>query len=221
MASEVGTAAGDLARRCAEATLRVMPSVNRWVAAQVLGERLGGDLSLRQLTVLYLIREETPTLGYLARRLMVTPAVVTGIVDRLEKRGYVQRRADTEDRRVVRLALTDAGRAQSLAVQQQLVAKIAARLAAYPAEQVAELLRGLALLERLLQDLEHANGHNVGVAAGTVESAPGSGVLASRYRTAARGVAAGGALVYNAKNQLFAKARGAAPSAGRRGWGMG
>jgi DNA-binding MarR family transcriptional regulator len=94
---------------------------------------------------------------------MVTPAVVTGIVDRLEKRGYVQRRADTEDRRVVRLALTEAGRAQSLAVQQQLVAKIAARLGAYPSEQVAELLRGLALLDRLLQDLEHANGHPVGV----------------------------------------------------------
>ena len=164
MASEGGTAAGDLARSCAEATLRVMPSVNRWVTAQVLGERLGGDLSLRQLTVLYLIREETPTLGYIARRLMVTPAVVTGIVDRLEKRGYVQRRADTEDRRVVRLALTEAGRAQSLAVQQQLVAKIAARLGAFPSEQVAELLRGLALLDRLLQDLEHANGHPVGVA---------------------------------------------------------
>jgi DNA-binding MarR family transcriptional regulator len=152
----------DLPCRCAEAALRVMPSFNRWATARVERDRLGGELSLRQLTVLYLIREETPTLGYIARRLMVTPAVVTGIVDRLEKRGYVQRRADAEDRRVVRLALTESGRAESLAVQDQLVEAIAARLAAYPVEEVAELGRGLALLEQVLQDLDRANGHPVG-----------------------------------------------------------
>jgi DNA-binding MarR family transcriptional regulator len=142
-----------------------MPNFHRWATAQVERERLGGELSLRQLTVLYLIREETPTLGYIARRLMVTPAVVTGIVDRLERRGYVQRRADAEDRRVVRLALTEAGRTESLAVQRQLIDEVAARLAVYPAEQIAELVNGLALLQRVLQDLEAANGHPVGAAA--------------------------------------------------------
>jgi DNA-binding MarR family transcriptional regulator len=162
MANAGSPVAGDISRRCAEAALRVMPGVNRWVQTQVIRERLGGELSLRQLSVLYLIREETPTLGYIARRLMVTPAVVTGIVDRLEKRGYVQRKADADDRRVVRLALTDVGRTESLTVQERLVEAIAARLAAHPAEDLSELSHGLALLERVLRDLETANGSPVG-----------------------------------------------------------
>lgn len=144
----------DASHRCAEAALRVLPSFNRWTTTQVVREGLGGDLSLRQLTVLYLIRQETPTLGYIARRLMVTPAVVTGIVDRLEKRGYVRRQADSEDRRVVRLALTDAGRTESVAVEEQLVKMIAGRLATHPVDQLDELTRGLALLDRVLRDGE-------------------------------------------------------------------
>jgi DNA-binding MarR family transcriptional regulator len=158
MTSEPG-AAKELPRHCAERALRVMPHFNRWATTQVLRERKGGDLSLRQLTVLYLIREETPTLGRIARQLMVTPAVVTGIVDRLERHGYVQRQPDPDDRRVVRLVLTDAGRDRSLAIEQDLVSEIAGRLALYPADQVAELERGIALLERVLGDLENANGH--------------------------------------------------------------
>ena len=163
MTSETVTGANDLSRHCAARALRVMPTFNRWATTQVLSERLGGDLSLRQLTVLYLIRDETPTLGYVARRLMVTPAVVTGIVDRLEKRGFVQRRADSDDRRVVRLVLTEAGRAQSMAIEDELVANVAKRLAHYPADQVAELERGLALLERVLVDLGQGGGEAAGL----------------------------------------------------------
>ena len=160
----------DVSRRCAEAALRVLPSFHRWTTAQVDRERLGGELSLRQLTVLYLIREETPTLGYIARRLMVTPAVVTGIVDRLEKRGYVQRKADPEDRRVVRLALTEAGRSRSLTVQATLIDRIADRLAAQPTAHLNELARGLELLERVLADLDRANGRPLAVAVADAEA---------------------------------------------------
>jgi DNA-binding MarR family transcriptional regulator len=39
-----------------------------------------------------------------------TPATVTSVVDTLERDGYVERRRDEEDRRVVRLFVTDAGR---------------------------------------------------------------------------------------------------------------
>ena len=39
-----------------------------------------------------------------------TPATVTSVVDTLVRDGYVQRRRDDEDRRVVRLFVTDAGR---------------------------------------------------------------------------------------------------------------
>jgi DNA-binding MarR family transcriptional regulator len=46
----------------------------------------------------------------LARRVMLAPATVTGIVDTLEKGGYVTRERDTGDRRIVWVVITDAGR---------------------------------------------------------------------------------------------------------------
>ena len=46
----------------------------------------------------------------LARRCFLTPATLTGVVDTLEKAGYVRRERDDADRRVVWLVLTDAGR---------------------------------------------------------------------------------------------------------------
>jgi DNA-binding MarR family transcriptional regulator len=41
-----------------------------------------------------------------------TPATVTSVVDTLVRDGYVERRRDAEDRRVVRLFVTEAGRAK-------------------------------------------------------------------------------------------------------------
>ncbi len=107
-----------------------------------------------QLTVLFLIREESATLSELARRLMITPAAVTGIVDRLEKRGYVRRLPGVADLRTVLLELTDGGRAASLAVHESLVADIAAELSTLTPDQVEELRRGLEVLDGVIQRLE-------------------------------------------------------------------
>jgi DNA-binding MarR family transcriptional regulator len=46
----------------------------------------------------------------LARRCFFTPATLTGVVDTLERAGYVRRERDESDRRVVWLVLTDEGR---------------------------------------------------------------------------------------------------------------
>lgn len=55
---------------------------------------------------------EDPGLSHreMARRLWLTPATLTPVVDALEQAGHVERRRDPDDRRVVRLHLTDAGR---------------------------------------------------------------------------------------------------------------
>ena len=53
-------------------------------------------------------KEERP-MSALAGALACDPSNVTGIVDRLEARGLIRRRASTEDRRVKRLALTSRG----------------------------------------------------------------------------------------------------------------
>jgi DNA-binding MarR family transcriptional regulator len=143
----------ELADVCAEQALRLAPQLNRWATARVVQQRYGGDLSLRQVTALYLIRREPATIGHLARRMMVTPAVATGLIDRLEKRGYATRTNDPHDRRRIRLALTEAGKAVSVAVEQALVADIAARLVDFTPAELADLSRGLLLLDRAVGSL--------------------------------------------------------------------
>ena len=141
----------------ARAVLQVAPRLNRWAEARALQSDRGSDLSLRQLSALSVIEDETTTLGDVARRLMVTPAVVTGLIDRLERRGYVRRVSGGSDRRRVHLALTEEGRAVSGFVEDHLVREIAQRMASYGPGELRDLERGLDVLARLAADLESAS----------------------------------------------------------------
>jgi DNA-binding MarR family transcriptional regulator len=134
----------------------LLPRFTRWAQARTLQTRIGGDLSLQQLTVLYLIRTEGATLSAMARRLMVAPTVLTGIVDRLEKRGFVRRENDPLDRRKLRLCLSDEGHSVSLAVERALVSEVSGEMAGLSADELADLGRGLAILERVFRGLEAA-----------------------------------------------------------------
>lgn len=53
--------------------------------------------------------DEMPTLGAIAKHIDVTPAVVTGLVDRLERVKAIERVKANGDRRTVHLRLTDRG----------------------------------------------------------------------------------------------------------------
>lgn len=55
-------------------------------------------------------RHDGQTLAGLSRALLVTAGNVTGLVDRAERDGVVERRPDPEDRRASRVWLTDRGR---------------------------------------------------------------------------------------------------------------
>jgi DNA-binding MarR family transcriptional regulator len=65
-----------------------------------------------QLRVMFTIRQRCePTTGELAEELRVRPATLSGLADRLEKNGFARRWTDPNDRRVVRIGLTDQGTA--------------------------------------------------------------------------------------------------------------
>jgi DNA-binding MarR family transcriptional regulator len=73
---------------------------------------LSVDLTMPQLKVLLTVfHGGGSTSSQLARVLGVGLSTVTGIVDRLHESGMVTRFEDPEDRRVTRVALTEAGRA--------------------------------------------------------------------------------------------------------------
>ncbi|HMD02690.1 MAG TPA: MarR family transcriptional regulator, partial [Candidatus Baltobacteraceae bacterium] len=68
------------------------------------------DLSPQQTYALKLLAVEPPlTMGALAEMLGCDASNVTSIVDRLETRGFVERRSSDTDRRVKALVLTEAG----------------------------------------------------------------------------------------------------------------
>lgn len=70
------------------------------------------DVSLKEYDVLYaLAKSDDPVrLTDLHRRVLLSQPALSRLVDRLVERGLVERREDAGDRRVVRLALTPAGR---------------------------------------------------------------------------------------------------------------
>lgn len=65
-----------------------------------------------QPPVLFALREQDGlTHTELARRLEITPATITRMLQRMEKAGFVQRKPDETDQRVSRVYLAEAGRA--------------------------------------------------------------------------------------------------------------
>lgn len=138
----------------AERALLLMSRLQRWAATSVQANQLSGELSLRQLTMLYAIQRGISSPGLLARRLMVTPAVITGMLDRLERQGYVRREPEPDDRRRLRMVLTEAGLAVSEHVRKALTGELAAQFANASAAELKKLGHALELLERALGALE-------------------------------------------------------------------
>ncbi len=154
-----GAKATSATMKPAEQTLRLIPRLTRWAQARVGEEDISGDLSLRQLSALQMIADdESTTLGDVARKLMVTPAVVTGLIDRLEKRGYVRRVNSTGDRRRVNLAVTPEGRKASRTAEQRLVGEVAAKMDSFSASELKTIEQGLDLLDRVVRQLESERG---------------------------------------------------------------
>ena len=125
-------------------------SGGRWGAAAPLGFALGAaarklakfyvaalagrPVTPAQLVVLrQLGAEDGQPLRDLAPRAALDPTSLNWLVDRLEKNGFLERRRDPADRRLVRAWLTDEGRS--------LAADLAAELARWEADLGAELAR--------------------------------------------------------------------------------
>jgi DNA-binding MarR family transcriptional regulator len=138
----------------ARETLALLPVLRRWVSARVQGAGADVGLSLRQYAALHSIRQGASSPGELARLWQVTPAVITGVVDRLEKRELVRREPDPDDRRRLRLALTAMGLAASEDVERALTDDLAAQLATAAPQELTELGRALDLLQRTFTALD-------------------------------------------------------------------
>ena len=104
------------------------------------------DLTPAQGHALRVLDPDRPVpMSMLAEALVCDASNVTGIVDKLESRGFIARQGTDHDRRVKHLAVTDRGRR----IRDKLVAAVItppAAVAALPTDlkaRLTELLRGL------------------------------------------------------------------------------
>jgi len=106
----------------------------------------------------HLARHATTTPSKLARSVSLSQATITGILDRLEKRGLITRDRDKKDRRRVNLALTGKGRDLLIDAPMPLHQSFAKRLAELPEveqERIDSVLREIVEMMEA-EDLEAA-----------------------------------------------------------------
>jgi DNA-binding MarR family transcriptional regulator len=98
----------------AQLDLRILQALRRIIrAVEVHSRKLEAsyDVTSAQLLCLMAIKERGPlTLSAIARNVFMSSSTLVGIVDRLERKGWVVRRRGTHDRREVSVSLTDPGR---------------------------------------------------------------------------------------------------------------
>jgi DNA-binding MarR family transcriptional regulator len=141
-----------MARRSARETARGVAELLRTLDASLdkLDETAAaafgiGRTDLRAMEVVS--RVGSPTAGQLARELAVTTGAVTGVVDRLARVGYVERKPHGSDRRRVVVQLTLKGRERERRFFEPVLKGTLGVLGRYTAAErglIADFLRGIA-----------------------------------------------------------------------------
>lgn len=104
--------------------------------------RIAPELTSAQVhAVIALGLDEAPmSMSALAQRIDAALPAVTGVVDRLERDGFVERLRDDNDRRVVLVGLTEKGRATSRQADEHMSTMLCLFLAALPDAERATLV---------------------------------------------------------------------------------
>jgi DNA-binding MarR family transcriptional regulator len=119
--------------------------------ARRLRQEADAGLTPSQLSALAVIEREGPlTLGALAEQERVAPPSITKVVAKLESIGLVARAVDAGDRRFVRVALTDAGRALLEESRQRKTAWLTGRIRELGPAAREQLAAALDVLDALV-----------------------------------------------------------------------
>lgn len=119
------------------------------------GERIFAehDISFVQWIALRKLNEGVAlTASELCRKMCHDNGAVTRLLDHLEERGYVERQRNREDRRVVDLQITEAGKLKVNELTPQVVESLNCALETFSATEFSELVRLLDKLKTRLQE---------------------------------------------------------------------
>lgn len=126
--------------------------LNRAVSSGSSRISRGSGLTPSQTSVLRNLFERGPlSSAELSRHLYVTPANMTGIIDRLEKKGLVERLPKGNDRRVALITLTSDGASQGRLLSDPIEKKLISGLAHLESKQVDGLNEALMQILSLIE----------------------------------------------------------------------
>jgi DNA-binding MarR family transcriptional regulator len=148
-------------RRTIDEVLAELTSENPRERVGAFRQWLKVSLSLVHLHVLTVLESDGPlSMSHLAEALDVSVASATGIIDRMEQRGLVERRRERDDRRVVLVHPTDAGAAVFRTIAEQRRQALIPVLDRMTDEELASFLVGLRAMHRVRGEaMAAANGH--------------------------------------------------------------
>ncbi len=115
------------------------------------------NVSASQLATLRALLYDGPMPpSQIARLIMVNSSTVTGVIDRLEKKGLVARLRNDPDRRIIRVELTDEGRALAEKAPPPVQVKIIKGMRKLDVPEREQIMEGLAKLAEMIdaQDLD-------------------------------------------------------------------
>ena len=119
--------------------------VERWTEGEA--EQIQGLSATQAGLVLFLGKYDGAAIGDAAEALDVAPSAMTGLVDRMTRAGFVERRPDPRDGRGQRLHLTEQGlsaRNKTVALLDDLNQRMSEGLSAEDADVVARWLETIA-----------------------------------------------------------------------------
>ncbi len=141
------------AARAADATdevLDVVPLVSRWIRTQ-MRDAAAPTLTVPQLrTLAYVRRNPGTSLSGLAEHLGVGLTTASALVDRLTKRGLLDREPAPTERRRMMLTLTTDGRDRLETARARSRATLGAILATRSDEELAQIQAAMAVLREAL-----------------------------------------------------------------------
>jgi DNA-binding MarR family transcriptional regulator len=127
--------------------IKLQQRVNRALGQYVPEAWLEVNLTIGQLkSLVFIANQDETNFRKLAAALGVTPASVTGIVDRLVEQGLVSREENPEDRRMLLLKATKRGEALLTKLRESRISRMSEILSQLSKEELSALARSLATL---------------------------------------------------------------------------
>jgi DNA-binding MarR family transcriptional regulator len=120
------------------------------------------SLPMAQVELLMALADHAPAkIGSLAQLQRLAPNTVSGLVQQLVEAGLASRETDPSDRRVARVALTEAGRRQLAEWQAAHERRIGSALDRLDAADRTAIMAALPGLDQLVEQLTKPNGTSV------------------------------------------------------------